>query len=151
MREGSKDSKWVVKDITLKATYLSNIWGHEIVIPNSRILDTEVINYWKMKHRRKRFSIWVIRETSVIKLEKIPKIIEEAIKKVKDVKYERCYLNELSLYSIDFFISYDILQTDYLDSLKIKEQIILNILKWFEKEWIKIAYPTQTIHHIENQ
>jgi len=62
-------------------------------------------------------------------LEKIPKIIENAINQVENVQYERCYLNELSAYSIDFFISYDILPPDYLTSLVVKEKIVLNILK----------------------
>ncbi len=149
--EWSKDKMWTVKDITLKSTYLLNTWWYEIVIPNSKILDTEVINYGKMKHRRKRFTIWVTYETAIKKLEKIPKIIEDAINKVENVKYERCYLNELNAYSIDFFISYDILQPDYLTSLVVKEKIVLNILKWFEKEWISIAYPTQTIHSFVNK
>ncbi len=149
--EWSKDRMWTVKDITLKSTYLLSIWGHEIIIPNSRILDTEVINYGKMKHRRKRFTIWVTYETAIKKLEKIPKIVENAINQVENVQYERCYLNELSAYSIDFFISYDILPPDYLTSLVVKEKIVLNILKWFEKEWIGIAYPTQTVHGFVNK
>jgi small-conductance mechanosensitive channel len=87
------------------------------VIPNSKILDTEIINYGKMKHRRKRFKIGLVYETLSANIKRVPEIIENVISKIEFVKYERCYLVELNSYSIDYMISYDISETDYLMSL----------------------------------
>ncbi len=143
--EWSTEKSWTVKDITLKATHLLSIAWQEVVIPNGNILTTEVINYGNMTHRRKRFKIWVVYNTDIKKLKNIPSLIKDVIDKQEFVTYEWAYLSELNSYSIDFFISYDIEQPEYLLSLDIQEKVIFGILEAFEKEWISFAYPTQTI------
>lgn len=144
--EWSKEKSGTVKDINLKATHLLTIWWQEVVIPNSNVLSTEVINYGKMSHRRKRFTIWVTYETDTKKLKKIPTIIQKVVDNQEFTTYEWAYLSELAPYSINFFISYDIEQPEYLLSLDIQEKVILWIVEAFEKEWIHFAYPTQTIY-----
>ncbi len=144
--EGSKEKTGTVVNITLKATHLLSTYGQEVVIPNSNILTTEVMNYGRMNHRRKRFKIWVVYGTSTEKLKKIPDMLKNIIDKQEFATYEWAYMSDLGAYSIDFFISYDIEQPDYVLSLSIQEKIIVGILESFEKEWIMFAYPTQTIH-----
>jgi small-conductance mechanosensitive channel len=85
-------------------------------------------------------------DTPTVKLKKIPQILREIIEKQDFVTYEWAYLYELNAYSVDYFISYDIEQPDYLLSLDIHEMIMFGMLEAFEKEGISFAYPTQTIH-----
>jgi len=144
--EWTKDRVGTVTDVTLKSTHLMSTAWQEIVIPNSAILSTEILNYGKMKHRRKRFKIWVMYDTPTKKLEKIPKLIENIIKKNKNIRFEWAYLFELNTYSIDYYISYDTDEIDYVTSLKVQEKIMFSLLEIFEKEWINFAYPTQIIH-----
>lgn len=144
--EGSQERSWTVKNITLKATHLLSTYWQEVVIPNSNVLSTEVINYGRMTHRRKRFTIWVVYETSKEKLKDIPNIIKDVITKNEFSNFEWAYLSNLSAYSIDFYISYDILETDYVLSLDVHEKVLLWLFEAFEKKWIHFAYPTQTIY-----
>ncbi|HRX64110.1 MAG TPA: mechanosensitive ion channel family protein [Candidatus Absconditabacterales bacterium] len=144
--EGSQERAGTVKDINLKATHLLSVAGQEIVIPNGNILSTEVINYGQMTHRRKRFKVGVTYQIAAKKLKKIPEILEKVIDKIDFTTFERCYLNELNSYSIDFYISYDIEQPEYLLSLDIHERVLLGIIEAFEKEGIEFAYPTQTLY-----
>ncbi len=144
--EWSTEKAGVVKDINFKATHLLTISWQEVVIPNTNILSTEIINYGRMTHRRKRFSIGVTYETTQEKLEKIPEIIKKVIDDLEFATYEWTYLSELAPYSINFLISYDIQQPDYIVSLDIQEKVIFGIIKVFEKEGIEFAYPTQKIH-----
>gem|GEM_PF-6522836 len=51
--------------------------------------------------------------------------MEKVIDKIDFTTFERCYLNELNSYSIDFYISYDIEQPEYLLSLDIHERVLL--------------------------
>jgi hypothetical protein len=67
-------------------------------------------------------------------LKKIPQILKEIIDKQDFVTYEWAYLYELNAYSIDYFISYDIEQPDYLLSLDTHGVIMFAILEAFEKE-----------------
>ena len=144
--EWSNEKIWTVKQITLKSTTLKTIQWQDVIIPNSNILATEVINYRTMKNRRQRISIWVTYDTWVKKLKIIPEIIKDIILKQKDVEYERCYLEKMWDFSINFLMSYNILNPDYQKSLEINEKIYLELVEKFEKEWIEFAFPSQTIY-----
>ena len=144
--EWSNEKYWTVKQISLKATTLKTIQWQEIIIPNSTILSTEVINYRKMKNRRQRISIWVTYDTWVKNLKKIPLIVKDIISKQKGVDYERCYLEKMWDFSINFLMSYNILDPDYQKGLEINEKIYLELVEKFEKEWIEFAFPSQTIY-----
>lgn len=144
--EWSSEKIWTVKQITLKSTTLQTVQWQEVIIPNSNILATEVINYRTMKNRRQRISIWVTYDTWVKKLKLIPEIIKDIVSKQKDVEYERCYLEKMWDFSINFMMSYNILNPDYQKSLEINEKIYLELVEKFEKEWIEFAFPSQTIY-----
>jgi hypothetical protein len=67
----------------------------------------------------------VVYNTPTKSLKEIPNILQNIIEKQEFVTYEWSYLYELSAYSIDYYISYDIKQPEYLLSLDIQEKIIL--------------------------
>ena len=144
--EWSSEKIWTVKQISLKSTTIKTIQWQDVIIPNSNILATEVINYRTMKSRRQRISIWVTYDTWIKKLKLIPEIIKDIVSQHKDVEYERCYLEKMWDFSINFLISYNILNPDYEASLKINEKIYLELIEKFEKEWIEFAFPSQTIY-----
>ena len=144
--EWSSEKIWTVKQISLKSTTLQTVQWQEVIIPNSSILATEVINYRTMKNRRQRISIWVTYDTWIKKLKIIPEIIKDIISQQKDVEYERCYLEKMWDFSINFLMSYNILNPDYQKSLEINEKIYLELIEKFDKEWIEFAFPSQTIY-----
>lgn len=144
--EWSNEKHWTVKQISLKSTTLTTIQWQDVIIPNSSILSTEVINYRTMKHRRQRVTIGVTYDTGSKKLKKIPELIKEVIDSQKDVKFERCYLESMWDFSINFLISYDITTPDYQKSLEINEKIYLWMVESFEKNWIEFAFPSQTLY-----
>ena len=144
--EWSSEKIWTVKQISLKSTTLQTVQWQEVIIPNSNILATEVINYRTMKNRRQRISIWVTYDTWIKKLKNIPEIIKDIVSQQKDVEYERCYLEKMWDFSINFLMSYNILNPDYQKSLEINEKIYLELIEKFDKEWIEFAFPSQTIY-----
>ena len=144
--EWSSEKIWTVKQISLKSTTIQTVQWQNVIIPNSNILATEVINYRTMKSRRQRISIWVTYDTWIKKLKIIPEIIKDIVSNQKDVEYERCYLEKMWDFSINFLMSYNILNPDYETSLKINEKIYLELIEKFEKEWIEFAFPSQTIY-----
>ena len=144
--EWSSEKIWTVKQISLKSTTIQTVQWQNVIIPNSNILATEVINYRTMKSRRQRISIWVTYDTWIKKLKIIPEIIKDIVSNQKDVEYERCYLEKMWDFSINFLMSYNILNPDYQKSLEINEKIYLELIEKFEKEWIEFAFPSQTIY-----
>ena len=148
--EWSSEKIWTVKQISLKSTTIQTVQWQEVIVPNSNILATEVINYRTMKNRRQRISIWVTYDTWVKKLKLIPEIIKDIVSKQENVEYERCYLEKMWDFSINFLMSYNILDPDYQKSLEVNEKIYLELVERFEKEWIEFAFPSQTIYVKDN-
>ena len=143
--EKSTEKIWTVKEISLKTTKLISVQGQEIVIPNSNILNTEILNYGKMTHRRQRISFGIKYGTSSQQLEQIPEIIKEVIGNTKGVTFERCYLEKITEKGYNFLMSYDIVNPEYENSLQINQTIYLTIIKRLEKENIKFALPSHWI------
>ena len=144
--EWSSEKIWTVKQISLKSTTLQTVQWQEVIIPNSNVLATEVINYRTMKNRRQRINIWVTYDTWLKKLKVIPEIIKEVVSSQENVDFEWCYLEKMWEFSINFLISYNILDPDLQKSLEINEKIYLWIIEKFQKEWIEFAFPSQTIY-----
>lgn len=135
-----------VKSITLKSTVLENIAGQDVIIPNSTILTSNIVNYGKASFRRQRPVISVTYSTSIQHLKDIPWIIESVIKNIDNVDFEWCHFQKMNDYSLDFLCSYKCLSPDYVNMLEINEKIFLWILSEFEKIWIEMAFPTQTVY-----
>jgi len=140
------DISWTVKNITLKCTTLTNVFGQDVIIPNNMALTHSIVNYWKSKYRWQRVTIWVTYSTSVKYLKEIPEIVKNVITNVECTEFERCYFKKMNDYSLDFLISYKCLSPDYKRMLEINEKINLWLFEEFWRKWIEFAFPSQTIY-----
>ncbi|MEM4662911.1 MAG: mechanosensitive ion channel family protein [Candidatus Diapherotrites archaeon] len=135
-----------VKDIGLRSTRIQSLQGPEIVIPNREMTSTRVTNYKKMERRRVEFSFTVTYETPIEKLEKIPKIIAEIIRKAELADLERVHLKRLGEYGIIFEVVYYMKTPDYFKYMDTQQEINYALIKELRKEGVKFAYPTQTVY-----
>lgn len=137
---------WTVKDTNLKNTRIVAIWGEDIIVPNSYIMENTIKNISSRTIRRKKFIVWVTYQTDTKTLRKIPNIMKKIVSKFKNVEYERALIINLGSSSIDFEVSYFLNEKDLDIYLNTNHEITLQILESFEKEKISIAYPTQVIY-----
>ncbi len=136
----------VVKKIGIKTTRIKTLQGEELVIPNQELTSERVRNFKKMQERRVVFSIGVIYETPLEKIEKIPQIIKEVIEKVENVRFDRAHFKSFGDFSLNFEIVYYVKTNDYLTYMNAQQDINLQIMKKFQKEGIEFAYPTQLLY-----
>jgi small-conductance mechanosensitive channel len=134
-----------VEDIGLKSTRVRSLSGEELVFSNMDLLNSRIRNFKKLQERRISFSIGVVYGTEAEKLERIPGMIEEIIKPIPKVRFERAHFKNLGEYSLDFSVVYYVLVPEYAAYLDIQQQINLGLYRRFEKEGIEFAYPTQTV------
>ncbi|HDD54913.1 MAG TPA: mechanosensitive ion channel family protein [Chloroflexi bacterium] len=134
-----------VEDIGLKSTRVRSLSGEELVFSNTDLLNSRIRNYKRLEKRRISFSVGVVYGTAAEKLEKIPGMVEEIIKPLPNVRFERAHFKNLGEYSLDFAVVYYVLVPDYALYLDIQQQINLALYQRFEKEGIEFAYPTQTV------
>ncbi|MFW6383298.1 MAG: mechanosensitive ion channel family protein [Nanoarchaeota archaeon] len=140
-----------VEKIGLKSTRIKALQGHELVISNNELTSARINNYKKMEERRVAFTIGVTYETSVAKLKKIPKLIEDIINKTDNATFDRANFKSYGDFSLIFEIVYYVGTDDYNEYMNTHEKINLAIAEKFQKEKIQFAYTTQTIYMGKSQ
>lgn len=140
-----KDSG-TVKRIGLKSTRIKALRGEEMIISNNELTSSRVQNFRKLKTRRIEFEIAIVYGTKTKLVEKIPKMLEKIIQKMDLIQFDRAHLARFSEFGLVFEIVYTINSSDYQKYMDIQQEINLNILKAFDKEKIKLAFPAQAFH-----
>ena len=134
-----------VTNIGLKSTRIKLLQGEKLVISNRELTSKAIRNFRNMKRRRVLFTLKVVCDTPTEKLKKIPEIIDKVVRAVELAKLDRVHFRHLSDFSFDFEVVYFIKTGDYVKYLDTQQKINYGILEEFEKEAIKMAYPTQEI------
>ena len=139
---------------TIKEMWLSHLtmvdkeWYY-VLIPNEKLISSNIENLSKRETRRCDLFVWLEYSTSLEKLKQAVKIIEDIIQEYVEketIESFRVNFDKFDDYSLKINIVYFSLLNDvYLEFVKQKEQINLQIKEKFEKENIKIAFPTQEI------
>jgi small-conductance mechanosensitive channel len=141
------DKGGVVEKIGIKSTRIRALQGEEMVFPNKELTSKRVHNFGTMKARRGDLKLGIVYDTPAKKMEKIPKIIEKVIKKEKELAtFDRAHFSNFGDFSLNYEAVYFVNSSDYSVYMDVKQRILLNIKKEFEKEEIHFAYPTNTIY-----
>lgn len=135
-----------VKEIGLRSTRIQSLQGPEIVISNREMTSARIVNYKKMERRRVEFSFTVSYETPLEKLEKIPKIVAEIIRKAEMADLDRIHFRRLGEYGATFEVVYYMKSPDYLKYMDTQQEINYALLRELRKENISLAYPTQNVY-----
>jgi small-conductance mechanosensitive channel len=130
----------IVKNLGLLTTRIQLLQGEELVVSNKELTSKDVRNFRKLQKRRIVFHISVAYDTPNEKLRKIPLMVIDIIKNVKNASPQFANFQEFGEYSLKFFISYFVHAPDYGSYLAVQEQINLAIREAFEREGIEMAY-----------
>ena len=135
-----------VKKIGIKSTRIETLQGEELVISNKELTETRVRNFRNMEKRRIEFIIAVTYDTKVIKLKKIPEIIQKIFAKIENAQLQRVHFKEFASSSLNYEIVYYVKKPDYKTYMDTQQEINFAIKEKFEKENIEMAFPTKTIY-----
>lgn len=143
------DHSGSVIDISFRNTRIRCADNSIVVIPNSSITSEYVINWNKLKARR--YDCTLNLEMKNMTPEKIKDIIKElkVVICAKDyVQRDGVYVgfNGISDYSYNIKIFVYVTETNYINFLKIEEDLNCEFLNVLSKENVELAYPTQTIN-----
>lgn len=145
------EGKWgTVEKIGIKSTRVRSLQGEEIIFSNMELTSAQVHNFRKMEDRRAEFNLGIVYETSTEKMEKIPAIIRKIVDKEEMTEFNRVHFHNFGPFSLDYLLVYYIKSPNYTVFMDVNERILLNIKREFEKEGIEFAYPTKTVHVVEN-
>lgn len=135
-----------IERVGLKTTRVRALSGEQIIFPNSSLLESKIRNFSKMLDRRVTLKISVVYGTSAEKLEHICGAVCKIIQQTKGVRLERGHFAELGSSSLDFEFIYWVDSPDYNIYMHKKQEIILNIKRYFDDNAIEFAFPTQLVY-----
>jgi small-conductance mechanosensitive channel len=134
-----------VVDIGLRTTKILTLDKNYVIIPNSKIASTEVINYTLPNVRIKlKIPIGVAYGSDPKKVKKI--ILETAKKcdKILDDPKPEVYFIEFGDSSLNFLLR--VWVSNFRDRVKVKDFIHSQLYEKLEKEGIEIPFPCRTVY-----
>ena len=139
------DDLGTVEKIGLRSTRIKTLRGEELVVSNNELTSTRIHNFRKMNYRRIQFGFGVTYDTPTKTLEKIPKMVKNAVLSQKKTRFDRTHFKEFGDFSLNYEVVYYLDTTDYNEYMDTQQAINLALKREFEKEKIEFAFPTQTI------
>lgn len=140
------DMMGTVTYVGLKTTRVTSLSGEQLVFSNSDLLNSRIRNYKRMEQRRVAFSIGVLYQTPVEKIEKIPRILRTIIEETPDTRFDRAHFKSFGDSAYLFEIVYYVLSAEYAKFMDCQQHINFEICRKFESLGIEFAYPTRTLH-----
>lgn len=134
-----------VEYIGLKTTRIRSLSGEQLIFSNSDLTKSRIKNYKRMEARRIAFKIGVVYQTSLEKIKKIPLLVQEIFKTIKDTKLDRVHFESFGDFSLNYEIVYFVHSADYNIYMNKQQEINFALKEVFEREQVDFAYPTQTL------
>ncbi len=140
------DKMGTIEYIGLKTTRLRALSGEQLVFSNNDLLKSRIHNYKRMHKRRVLFTIGTTYDTACDKVAAIPSMLREIVESQKPVQFDRAHFARFGDSALLFEVVYFVLAADYNVFMDIQQAVNLEILRRFNDEKIKFAFPSQTIY-----
>lgn len=136
----SKKESGTVERINLRNTYLRNIQGQLLIVPNKKLASATIENFRTIKRRQTTININFPYKTAFAKISEFPLWIKEIFKNEEDVELVRITFYEYRETSMNFKITFKVYSSEYDVFMKAKNKINYAILKKLKEENIKLDY-----------
>ena len=135
-----------VEKIGVRSTHLRSLRGEVVVMNNSALTSTTVLNFADMHTRRMIYSLGVTYSTSVDQMKAIPGWVEQIITATPNASFDRCHFTEFGDSSLNLELVYYIDTRDYTTALNAQQAVNLGIMECFGREGIDFAFPSRTLY-----
>ena len=135
-----------VERIGVRSTHLRSLRGEQVVMNNSALTGSTILNFAEMAQRRMIYSIGVTYDTTVDQMKAIPSMVQTIIDSQEHSTFNRCHFTEFGDSSLNFELVYYINTRDFTVALNEQQAINLGIMEAFAREGIDFAFPSQTLY-----
>ena len=135
-----------VEKIGVRSTHLRSLRGEAVVMNNSALTHTTLLNFADMERRRMIYSLGVTYSTSVEQMKAIPAWVEQIIEVIPNTSFDRCHFTEFGDSSLNLELVYYIDTRDYTTALTAQQAVNLGIMECFAREGIEFAFPSRTLY-----
>ena len=132
-----------VEGIKIFTTTIRTLDNRLVIIPNSKLIEDNIINYYAKPYLRIDLVIGVSYSDNIDKVRQIvTEVLDDESRILEDPKAD-IYVGELGDNSVNFYVRPWVKTTDYLI---VKFALIENIKKKFDLEGITIPFPQRDIY-----
>jgi len=137
-----------VEHIGLKTTRVRALGGEQVIFSNADLLKSRVRNLKRMEERRIAFSLGVTYDTPPDVVARVPALIREIVEAAGPTRFDRAHFSRFLDSSLEFEVVYFMTTSDYLVFMDTQQTINLELLRRFNAEGIRFAFPTRTVIHV---
>jgi len=133
-------------DVGLRSTRIKSFdEGNEIIVPNSRLMNSKIINYGRPEiYLKKRIKIGVAYGSDIKKVKKVLLNCIHQVKGISENPEPKVYFMEMADFSLNFHLIFWI--KSYKNRIKITDEITSLSYEQLQEEGIKIPFPTHTLY-----
>ena len=140
------EQKGTVRHIGMKTTRIEALEGEEIVISNAELTSARVQNYKKMQKRRIVFNFGCTYDAKPSQMKQIARAVKKLINDHDKAEADRVHFKAFGDSDLQFEAVYYMTTSDYNDYMNTQQDINIEIMEYFEKKGLEMAYPTQTLY-----
>ncbi|MBC08041.1 MAG: mechanosensitive ion channel protein MscS [Thalassospira sp.] len=139
-----------VEVVGLRATKVRTFAKALVTMPNAQIVDSPVINWSRMTHRRIKMVIGLEYRTTAKQMEAIVDKLRDFLKNDEDVAQtevaQMVHLSDFGASSINIDLYYFTTTTDWVTWRDIRNRHIIAFKRIVEKEGAAFAFPSQSLY-----
>lgn len=141
------DVEGTVEDINFRSTKIRRFNKSIVTVPNSRVADSNIINFSKRDIRRISYELKIHIDTPIDKVKTVVSAIENMLIDHKDIHNETIFVkfNKFGDSSLNLFLYYFTNTSVWGEYLSIGEDTNFKIMKILEDHEVKLAVPLQQV------
>jgi small-conductance mechanosensitive channel len=143
---GSPPTTGTVERIGLKSTRIRSLNGEEVVISNTKLLDSQLQNWALLQRRRGVMVFGLTYQTEPETVEAIGAELRAIVEEVPSATFDRAHAFQFGASSIDFEFVFHVEAADIVDFMAAREAIMVAMMKRFRDLGAEFAYPTQVTY-----
>ncbi|MEX1026591.1 MAG: mechanosensitive ion channel family protein [Candidatus Paceibacterota bacterium] len=140
-----------VLDIGIKSTRLRSLEGEEIILSNRELSSAQIQNYRDMKEWRGVLPFGVTYATAPDDLDTVKELVTTVITEHDGARLDRANAVRFGESAIEFEVAFYSTTDDFSTHLATQHALITELKRRFEEKGIEIAYPTRTVHFVNQQ
>jgi len=147
----------MIEEIGFRSTKVRTLTGHQVNIPNSKIVSESVENIGRRPTIRRLMNVTITYDTPRPKVEEAVEILRRLLEEAgirepihptigESELPPRVYFSDFNADSLNILVLYWYAPPAYWDFMEHAERLNLRIFEEFEKAGIEFAFPTQTLY-----
>ncbi|MEO1007899.1 MAG: mechanosensitive ion channel family protein [Planctomycetota bacterium] len=147
------DVEGTVEELGMRSTRIRTFYDSLVTVPNATLVRATVDNYGRRRYRRFRTHIGLTYDTPPDAVSAFCEGVRDLVRRHPYTRkdYFHVYLNKFSASSIDVLVYMFHACPDWATELRERERFLLDVMRLAERLGVRFAFPTQTLHVLQEQ